>query len=207
VEQDFSVTRRVHGLERSRLLRRQPARFVLPDNAPERAEDDVGVLKQLLQAPEPPISTLGELQDLIDDGSFGVLHFACHAGFERDDRGPRVHLDLPFLPRELVDAGSTWQAPLIFLNACRSAGPRYQCIGIDSFAELFLRANAGAFIGSLWELRDGTALEFARQLYTSLLSGQELGKAVTELRRNAREDGDPTWLAYAVYGHPQAKMV
>ncbi len=206
VAQHFPVTRRVHGLARRRLLRRKPARFVLPGNAPERAEDEVRVLRQLLQAPEPSISTLQELQELIDDGAFGVLHFACHAGFDRNDRGPRIHLDLPFLPRELVDAGRTWQAPLIFLNACRSAGPRYQCIGIDSFAEMFLQANAGAFIGSLWEIRDDTAQGFATQLYTSLLGGQELGAAVTELRRNASE-GDPTWLAYAVYGHPQAKMI
>ena len=94
---------------------------------------------------------------------------------------------------------------LVFLNACRSAGPRYQCIGVDSFAEMFLRANAGAFIGSLWEIRDDTAQRFATQLYTSLLAGQELGAAVTALRQNASQ-GDPTWLAYAVYGHPQAKM-
>ena len=70
---------------------------------------------------------------------------------------------------------------------------------------MFMRANAGAFIGSLWEIRDGTAPEFAEELYTRLLAGQELGYAVTELRKNAA-DGDPTWLAYAVYGHPQARM-
>ena len=205
VAQGFPVTRRVHGCPRPPLLPRGPARFVLQEGGPERAEAEVSVLKQLLQAPEPSISTLQELQDLIDDGAFGVLHFACHGSFNRDDRGPRIHLDLPFLPRELVDAGGNWRSPLIFLNACRSAGPRYRCIGIDSFADMFMRANAGAFIGSLWEIRDGTAPEFAEELYTRLLAGQELGHAVTELRKQAA-DGDPTGLAYAVYGHPRARM-
>lgn len=204
VEQ-FPVTRRVHGFPRRRLLRRRPARFVLRGSTLPRAEGEVNALKQLFQSPEPTISTLQELQELIDDGAFGVLHFACHGSFTRSDRGPQIELDLPFMPRELVDAGMTWQSPLVFLNACRSAGPRQRCTGLDSFAERFIRANAGAFIGSLWEVRDSTAAKFAQELYQNLLSGQPLGHAITDLRKKAK-DGDPTWLAYAVYGDPQARL-
>jgi CHAT domain len=205
VEQDFPVTRRVHGFPRRRLLRRNPARFVLAQAGLPKAEDEVNVLKQLLEAPEPTITTLLELQELLDEGAFGVLHFACHGSFSASDRGPQVDLDLPFMPRELVDAGATWQAPMIFLNACRSGGPRRRCTGLDSFAERFIQAKAGAFIGSLWEVRDRTAAEFATELYQSLLQEHTLGQAVTDLRKRAR-DGDPSWLAYAVYGDPRARL-
>ena len=115
-------------------------------------------------------------------------------------------LDQPFLPREVGRRRETWQRPLVFLNACRSAGPRNRCFGLDGFAEKFLRAGAGAFIGSLWEVGDRTALRFAAELYQMLEDDRSLGQAVTELRGRVR-DGDPTWLAYAVYGHPEAKLV
>lgn len=202
---DFPVTRRIEKWRRPRELYQHPARFVLPEGAPARAKDEVNVLRQLLDAQEPNVSTLRELQTLIDNGGFGIMHFACHGSFSRDDMGPQIHLDKAFLPRELALRRKTWQAPLVFLNACRSAGARHRCIGQDSFAEKFIHAGAGAFIGSLWEVRDGTAPSFAIEMYQMLKDGHTLGSAVTELRRRV-QDGDPTWLAYAVYGHPQAKL-
>ena len=207
VAQGFPVTRRIHAFRRQLSLRRHPARFVLPEGAPAHAEAEVNAIREILGAREPNISTLRELRGLINSGSFGVLHFACHGNFSRNYRGPQVHLDRPFLLGSLADAQDNWQAPLVFLNACRSAGPRSRCIGLDNFADGFLKAGAGAFIGSLWEVRDGTASEFAQELYAKLNADVTLGDAVAELRGKVTKRGDPTWLAYAVYGHPQAKLM
>ena len=206
---DFPVTRTVEKWRWSRQLYKSPARFVVPRQpveVPPAAEREARVLRDILGGTEPNISTLSELQKLIDVGGFGILHFACHGGFSRDDNGPLIMLDSPFLPREVGRRRDTWQRPLVFLNACRSAGPRYRCFGLDGFAERFLRAGAGAFIGSLWEVGDRTALRFAAELYQMLADDRSLGEAVTELRGRV-VDGDPTWLAYAVYGHPEAKLV
>jgi len=41
---------------------------------------------------------------------------------------------------------------------------------------------------------------------TEVLKGKTLGEAVTALRGKV-EKGDPTWLAYAVYGHPEARFL
>ena len=205
---DFPVTRTVEKWRWTRRLYKSPARFVVPRqpvDVPPEAEREAGILRDILGATEPNISTLRELQGLIDDGGFGVLHFACHAGFSQDDRGPQIMLDKPFLPRELGRWRQAWHQPLVFLNACRSAGPRYRCFGVDGFAERFLHAGAGAFIGSLWEVGDLTALRFAQELYGMLTEGRTLGEAVTDLRRRVK-NGDPTWLAYAVYGHPAARL-
>ena len=39
------------------------------------------------------------------------------------------------------------------------------------------------------------------------MGGQTLGEAVTAARQAiSRKTGDPTWLAYAVYGDPLARM-
>src|SRR6185437_10753448 len=206
----FPVTRGVDRWRAARQLYKSPARFVVPGapaDVPLAAEEEASVLREILGATEPTITTLHELQDLIEDGDFGILHFACHGGYSVDDTGPQINLDQPFLPRELVRPRKTWQRPLVFLNACRSAGPRYRCFGYDGFAERFLRAGAGAFIGSLWEVGDLTALSFATNLYQQMLGKDHptLGQAVSDLRLRAK-DGDLTWLAYAVYGHPEARL-
>ncbi len=98
-------------------------------------------------------------------------------------------------------------APTVFINACRSAGanPSYQ--HLDGWASKFLDAGAAAFIGSLWAVRDTTARDFAAELYGQLQTGVTLGDAVMRARRAAADEpGDPTWLAYAVYGDPRAAL-
>jgi CHAT domain-containing protein len=56
-------------------------------------------------------------------------------------------------------------APLVFINACRSAGAVPSDHQMDSWARKFLMAGAGAFVGSLWAVRDSTARHFACTLY------------------------------------------
>ena len=150
------------------------------------------------------------LVGLISKGRFGLLHFACHNRFDPDD-GSSIKLDSPFSPTFLAPAASNQSlaqaAPVVFINACRSLGQVPSYNKLDGWAEKFLRAGAAAFIGTLWEVSDGMAREFAQELYRRLLDGDRLGNAVMAARRAvAAEPGDPTWLAYAVYGEPQARV-
>jgi hypothetical protein len=50
----------------------------------------------------------------------------------------------------------------------------------------------------LWSVTDANALSFAETFYRELLAGG---------RRTARTAGDPTWLAYSVYAHPNARVM
>ena len=65
----------------------------------------------------------------------------------------------------VIDKVLARSAPTVFMNACRSAGlaPTYN--RLDGWASKFLEAGAGAFIGSLWAVSDGTAREFAEEFY------------------------------------------
>jgi len=97
--------------------------------------------------------------------------------------------------------------PVIFLNACRTAGLAATYNGLDGWAEAFMQAGAGAFVGSLWSVTDGAAREFAQEFYHQLREGLPLGEAVTAARGSAAsQPGDPTWLAYTVYGDPSARL-
>jgi CHAT domain-containing protein len=74
---------------------------------------------------------------------------------------------------------------------------------LAGWAKSFLTAGAGAFIGSLWEVRDSSAGHFAEEFYRSLLGGVPLGYAMKQARTAIQnEPGDPTWLAYTLYGNP-----
>jgi hypothetical protein len=55
-------------------------------------------------------------------------------------------------------------------------------------------------------VNDNIAFAFTRNLYMKLANGQTLGEAVKISRNNCKQDGDPSWLAYQLYAHPNAKI-
>lgn len=145
---------------------------------------------------------------LVEIERAGQVLYVDDVGQGRDRRS--ANLDCPFLPMQLNTAGSdrtlAGRTPLVFINAFRSAGKLPSYNRLDGWADKFLRAGAAAFVGSLWAVRDTAAREFAEELYGKLQSGGTLGRALMSARRAAAADpGDPTWLAYAVYGDPMAK--
>jgi hypothetical protein len=213
VEQ-FPVTRVVFGRRPARSLRLDPAWFVVPQGSPTRAYDEITALSQLLSpaAADPQvIDELTPLLELVNTGNFGLLHFACHNTFDAL-HGSAISLDRrQFTPlqmnRAAVSQALARHQPTVFINACRSAGMSPAYHQLDGWAQKFLAAGAGAFIGSLWAVRDSTARDFASELYRNLQSGTTFGEAVRQARlAAANEPGDPTWLAYAAYGDPRATI-
>ena len=68
--------------------------------------------------------------------------------------------------------------------------------------------GVSAFVGSLWEVNDGLAAEFAIEFYTNLGAGQTFAEAfhAARLAIRARQPANPTWLAYTLYADPNAKV-
>ncbi|MGW4913766.1 CHAT domain-containing protein [Streptomyces sp. NPDC004270] len=207
------VVRRVFGQDRVRDLSLPGVAFVVPPGSPADTEEEIRALRTRLGPGVRDIGVFTErtaLTALIERGHAGLLHFACHNAFT--GTGSCVTMsDGPFDPIDLASASQlrTLQPhhPLVFFNACRSAGE------IDWFGESlgwapqFLRAGAGAFIGTLWPVRSDSALRFAESFYDHLITKQlSLSQASLAARHAIRDGhrGDPTWLAYAVYGSPAA---
>jgi CHAT domain-containing protein len=212
VEQ-FPVTRWVFGRRPTRTLRLGSARFVLPSGSPPEAQaeiDDVRAILGLCQPPDDILRARDALLDVIKSGNFGLLHFACHNNFD-PSAGSSITFDQgPFRPVDLtrvrINEALAPSAPLIFINACRAAGLAARYNQLDGWAHGFLEAGAAAFIGSLWAIEDTSARVFAATIYAGLQEGKPLGDVVVEARKAAaRGDGDPTWLAYSVYGDPGAR--
>ncbi|MFJ9011471.1 CHAT domain-containing protein [Streptomyces canus] len=207
------VVRRVFGQDRVRRLSLPGVAFVVPPGSPADTEQEVSSLRARLGAQVADAGVLSEraaLTALIEGGHAGLLHFACHNSFT--GTGSCVTMaDGPFDPIDLASAAQLRTLrpyrPLVFFNACRSAGE------IDWFGESlgwapqFLNAGAGAFVGTLWPVRSRSALQFAETFYDQLLTHRRpLGQASLAARQTIRDlhGGDPTWLAYAVYGSPAA---
>ncbi|MFI6623095.1 CHAT domain-containing protein [Streptomyces sp. NPDC050528] len=207
------VVRRVFGQDRVREIALPGVAFVVPPGSPADAGEEVRSLRALLGAKVTDNGVLTEraaLTALIEGGHAGLLHFACHNAFT--GTGSCVTMaDGPFDPIDLASAAQLRalrsERPLVFFNACRSAGE------IDWFGESlgwapqFLNAGAGAFVGTLWPVRSQSALQFAEAFYDQLIARrQPLGQASLAARQTIRDlyGGDPTWLAYVVYGSPAA---
>jgi hypothetical protein len=209
VEQ-FPVLRRAYGQRRSRRLSLTPSLYVVPAGSPTNARQEVEALRRKLAGSSEEICDLAPLLELMESGGVGLLHFACHNTFRVEAGGSSIMMGGgPFVPallnRSVTTHSLARRNPLVFINACRSAGAVPEYTRLIGWAGQFMSAGAGAFIGTLWPVRSGSALTFAGAFYDALLAGETLGVAVRTARlATAANVSDPTWLAYTVYGDPAA---
>jgi hypothetical protein len=211
--EQFPVLRRVYGQQRSPEVATGAAHYIVPDSSPVNARDEIEVVRRVLRDNAEPavVSDLAVLMDLIDAGNLGLLHFACHNTFKPDGGGSAIRMaGGPFVPA-LLNAAVTRRTlarthPLVFINACRSAGVVPEYTQMSGWAQQFMAAGAGAFVGTLWAVHSDTAAVFARAFYEALVGGVRLGEAARQARLLAsRDTDDATWLAYTVYGDPAAR--
>jgi hypothetical protein len=211
--EQYDVVRRRFGPNPARRLRVSAPCFVLPPKSPQRATEEVEAIRHILRSRNvdsvDPIDGLDDLLPLLERGEFDLLHFACHnaVNFESFDVSTISMKGGKFRPIFLNEHANRWRAraPVVFMNACRTDAQGPLFTSTSGWAPRFLGAGAGAFIGSLWEVRDVSARRFAEAFYTAASKGGDLRGAVQAGRTAiAREAGDPTWLAYAVYGDPNA---
>lgn len=156
-------------------------------------------------------ATFLKVHDALASGEFDGLHFATHSSHAQGPPGKwKLYLEdyEELSPEDLVGAAGNLGAtrPLVFLNACHSGLNAETIVGVSGWATQFIRAGCGAFIGSYWNLRDRVANSFQESFYRHFLGGLTLGEAARHARLEVCSSGDPTWLSYTVYGHPEAKM-
>ena len=213
VEQ-FPVVRRVYGQGRARHLPLTSAGFVVPPGSPADAMEEVDAVRARLGAYLEHDTVCTQLESLIGllNAPPSVLHFACHNKFS-ESAGSVINLGGgPLRPSDLTPARQSRSmaavSPLVFINACRTAGEIPGLMTMMGWAKQFMGAGAGAFVGSLWAIRSSSARSFADAFYRALVvDGQPLGAASHQARRAIAEDeGDPTWLAYTIYGNPAATI-
>ena len=162
-----------------------------------------------------PITDRARFLAQIEEGNVQLLHFATHASFEGEnaDRSP-IHLEMgeviePVDMSGPATAGIRRERPLIFLNACHGGRLEFTLTGLGGWAERMVKqAAATAFVGAYWEINDRLASLFARTFYDELRAGATLAVAFQTARQTIRAvaPANPTWLAYTLYGDPNARI-
>ncbi len=208
----FPVARRRYGPRLPRRLQLRSADLVLSGDGLAAAPAEITALDSLLRGRGLAARRIGDLPGLLrafQQGDLGLLHFSCHNAFARGaPNASRILLaGQPFEPVFLEQHAGRFAGPLVFLNACRTDGQAPLYTTVEGWAASFLRAGAGAFIGSLWEVVDTSASTYAQQFYQAALAGHTLGESARQARDAIRDNpADPTWLAYTVYADPTATV-
>ena len=172
------------------------------------------------------------VKEALNGSGIDLFHFAGHGGaeFRRIDNAimllegdivDQEYQTEPLMARtvdsEAVLRGKDGRRPLVMLNACQVGRIGFELTSLGGFAAAFLGiregdgdaiGKAGAFVGPLWSVGDAPASHFAKGFYDVLVApgGGTMRDAAVAGRKAAREAGDATWLAYAVYAHPNCRV-
>jgi CHAT domain-containing protein/tetratricopeptide (TPR) repeat protein len=141
---------------------------------------------------------------------FRVIHFATHALV--DDRSiGRTALALApgggesgfVAPGDL--AALRLDADLVVLSACRTAGGVVvDGEGVQGLTAPLLEAGARSVVATAWRIADRSTVDFIRDFYSSLATGQPVGDALRTAKLAALRRGAPPgeWAAFGVVGDP-----
>lgn len=165
-----------------------------------------------------PVKVLSVLKK---PGSFDLLHFCCHGEADSKkiaysqlrlgEKKSGKEVKPSYLSQLSVESLGTLSKdnsrPIVVLNTCRVGRLGKNLVGYGGFAQAFLKAKAGVFVGALWQIEDIPAADFIISFYDSLLSGATLAEATVTARKKAAEKEGATWISYTVYGHPFAKLL
>ena len=207
-------------------LRSGKARYIIPEYPhpdyvlPETAEERKFLEEEFAATPVQPTSSAVR-KALSTPGEFDLLHFAGHGEAEVDDSANAALLLQGrveagnFVPEYFNATTAEYHSafrqdqyepgPVIVLNACQVGRASYKLTDTGGFARAFLKGGASAFVGTLWSVGDQPARSFTEEFYRQFKGGARLADAASSARAKAQADGDATWLAYVVYGHPHAR--
>jgi len=158
------------------------------------------------------------LEELLEGNApIDLWHFACHGDFTATaptDAPLLLQKKERLLPRDIVGRAQTRlkrDQPLVVFNACRVGQSGLALTGMGGWAKVLVQdCGVGAFLAPMWEVTDSLARAFAAAFYQATLEtpGRTLASAVCAARHAVRQQAphDPTWLAYALYAHPNARL-
>ena len=157
-------------------------------------------------------STYEDVMGSLRNGGFDLLHASTHGTYKENvptfsgivvEKGYQVTVE----NISGVTASFGKDNPMVILNACQTGMQGFSLTGIQSWATRFLDSGVSIFIGTLWSVRDSTAINFVKELCDQLITGQvTIGEAVKNARIKCKEDGDPSWLAYELFAPPNLSI-
>lgn len=183
----------------------------------EELEGDHGSFRVEVTVLKRDEATGLRFRQVLATGDFDILHFAGHAGLDREspERSALQFAD-GMLEAEAV-LGLPWKKPpyFVFNSACesgRATGGRRLVTGetqANGLAAAFLSAGTYGYAGYFWPVTDVGAAVFAEAFYNWLFEVENLGVAFLKARQNAVADlwetGDLTGYSAVLFGDAASK--
>ncbi|MCX5695027.1 MAG: tetratricopeptide repeat protein [Candidatus Omnitrophica bacterium] len=145
---------------------------------------------------------------------YDLVHFAGHCEYDADEgkNSGWVLSDGMFGAQDIISLSESRTLPsLIFSNACYSAQepgnfPDSNCQEkAYSVAAAFLFSGVRHYLGTILKIEDTVSLEFAREFYLQLISGESVGESMRLARiKLIKKYGENKifWASYLLYGDP-----
>ncbi|HEX6901114.1 MAG TPA: CHAT domain-containing protein [Thermoanaerobaculia bacterium] len=168
-----------------------------------------------LSGEAPACDSVGEILSYLETCDAQLLHFMGHgslAASRADEAGIPLPDGSALRPLDLEGPVATRilrNQPLVFLNTCWAGQQGWSLTRLGGWASRWVGVcGCSAFVAPMWPVRTQIALSFARAFYDALAGGAPLGEAAWKARRQIYQErsGDPSVLAYVVYGHPHARV-
>ncbi|MEM9556847.1 MAG: CHAT domain-containing protein [Acidobacteriota bacterium] len=212
--ESFALTRWFQERDEHLVIPVRKLALVVPESSKLQRRDDEQNELESLESSAREVSLLSPRRQpllfALREEQFDAIHFCGHSS--RPTALSRWSLGLDdrhwLAPTDLLRGTRPPGPPkLVYFNSCHSAGTVLTPSGTDGWAERFVDAGFGAFLGSMWAIGDTSALELARAFYRGFLREDlPIGEAARRTRLEARAQcpGDPSWLSLAVFAHPLA---
>ncbi|HHH42034.1 MAG TPA: CHAT domain-containing protein [Chloroflexi bacterium] len=191
------------------------------DSGLPSAQREADHLRQLLvrhhvRDASPPDTAWGTVVEWLEQGHYDWVHVAAHGSFYPLDPNGHAALRLAgqqaltpaHLVGPLLEEHLARVRPVFVINACDAGRLGWAWTGMGGWAQRLVTAGAGAFLAPMWAVSDDAAFTFATHFYEALLDRVPLGTAVRQAREAVRaaHPGDPTYLAYSLYAHPNGRV-
>jgi hypothetical protein len=146
------------------------------------------------------IADLDNVWSVDNNGKWGLVYFYVHGGLDTELQEPYLALGDGHITSNFLEACNLkWsRKPLVFLNGCATGdyGPESYISLIDDFRQ----AGACGVVGTECSVPELFAEAYAAALLPQLFRGEQLGKAMLDVRRRFLTDKlNPLGLVYSLY--------
>jgi CHAT domain-containing protein len=158
----------------------------------------------------PPLKA--SVMSALETGGYDWLHAAAHGDATNTGTAPLwLEQSEALTPDEIVGPGIEDHIracrPGFVLNACDLGVAGWSLTGMSGWANQLIKVGAGMFLAPLWQVSDSVAAIFVKTFYEELARSERIADAMRTARQRARDvRGDPSWMAYVLYAHPNARV-
>lgn len=155
-----------------------------------------------------------EFRDLVHQNDLDLIHVSGHGRFDASLKESVLQVDRQSFRTLHLGENTTdtevAHSPFVCFNVCQLGRVAESIAQVEGWPARWIRQRrCGGFVGPMWKIRDEPAAEFADIFYRHVLSGVPLARALqaTRLALRERSVSPLNWLAYSLYGHPNAQLM